>query len=175
MLEHTQAGDRWIPEPEYRFICDRVPILCVDVLPLVENGRRFALIRRETYDGGTGLNLVGGGVLLDEPLDEALRRHLRATLGESVELELETLRMVGVYQYFRDEREGQLHDPRKNAVSVTYSAGVSGRLEACGEALDVCVFDTATPPPLTDFGFGQGSVVYDALAQLGRPADAEEG
>jgi ADP-ribose pyrophosphatase YjhB (NUDIX family) len=166
MLEHTHAGDRWIPEEEYRFICDRVPILCVDLLPMVDGGRKFALIRRETYGGATGLNLVGGGVLLDEPLTDALARHLRATLGGSAHLQSDTLRTVGIYQYFREKRAGELHDPRKNAVSISYSATVSGELEPQGEALDVSLFDTTAPPPLEEFGFGQGRVVYDALAQL---------
>jgi len=166
MREHTNADDRWVPDAEYKLICSRVPILCVDVLPVLAGTGRFGLIERDTYDGGRGLNLVGGGVLLDEPLTEALERHVRATLGDAAELRLDSLALVGVYQYFKVARPGQLHDPRKNAVSVTYTGTIDGEPKPSGEAHVFHTFELNHPPALTEFGFGQGSVVYDALAAL---------
>lgn len=166
MLEHTDAGDRWIPEADYQFICSRVPILCVDLLPIIGQTNKFGLIERDTYSGGRGLNLVGGGVLLDEPIPDALKRHVRATLGGSASLALETLALVGVYQYYKQAKPDQLHDPRKNAVSVTYTGVLVGPIHPSGEAYAFHAFDLDHPPELDAFGFGQGPVVYDGLAAL---------
>jgi ADP-ribose pyrophosphatase YjhB (NUDIX family) len=162
MREHTMADDQWIPEDEYQRICARVPIVCVDLLPIVEGG--FGLIRRDTYSGMMGLNLIGGSVLIDEPLEGALKRHVLATLGPKASLLTATLVQVGVYQYFRDKRVGKLHDPRKNAVSITYVGEVIGDFIASGEAHEFCIYPLEEPPPLPDFGFGQGVVAYDCLA-----------
>lgn len=171
MPDVAGAGDRWIPEPQYQEICSLVPIVCVDLLPLLPDGASFGLIERDTYDGGRGLNLVGGSVLLDETLVEACQRHVRTTLGPDACLMLDTVSFVGTYQYFKDRRRGELHDPRKNAVSLTYTGIVEGAVQAQGEALAFHVFDRTTPPPLDRFGFGQGVVVYDGLLQepAGRP------
>ncbi|GGW55484.1 NUDIX hydrolase [Streptomyces xantholiticus] len=165
MQEHTNAGDRWIPEEDYQFICARVPILCVDLLPVIGGTGRFGLIERDTYDGGRGLNLVGGGVLLDESLVEAVERHVGATLGGAVSVDVASLVLVGVYQYYRQARPGELHDPRKNAVSVTYAGSVEGEACASGEALSFHTFELGLPPGLSSFGFGQGKVAYEALAR----------
>lgn len=166
MLDHTEAGDRWIPEEEYKLICSKVPILCVDLLPVIGDTQRFGLIERDTYGGRQGLNLVGGSVLLDEPLLEALKRHVHATLGGRASLDTKNVQLVGVYQYYKVARPGQLHDPRKNAVSVTYTGVLWGEIFPAGEAKDFHTFKFHAPPPLDAFGFGQGPVVYDGLARL---------
>lgn len=166
MREHTNADDRWVPEADYQFICSKVPILCVDLLPVLADTGRFGLIERYTYSGGHGLNLVGGGVLLDESLTEALSRHVHATLGEGIELLLDSLALVGVYQYFKVARPGHLHDPRKNAVSITYTGVLRGEPVPSGEAYAFHTFDLDQPPTLQEFGFGQGAVVRDGLAAL---------
>jgi hypothetical protein len=171
---HTNADDRWIPEEEYQLICSRVPILCVDLLSIVDNGGHFGLIERDTYGGKRGLNLIGGSVLLDEPIPDALDRHLRASLGRGANLDHKSVRFVGVYQYYKEAREGQLHDPRKNAVSLTYSGKVSGPLSPAGEALAFHKFPVTRPPGIESFGFGQGPVVYDGLALITSGASIAE-
>jgi ADP-ribose pyrophosphatase YjhB (NUDIX family) len=172
LKEHTLADDRWIPEDDYQFICARVPIVCVDLLPIFRG--HYGLIKRNTYSGMTGLSLVGGGVLLDEPLVDALQRHVYATLGPDAALMLATLRQVGVYQYFRQKREGQLHDPRKNAVSITYVGQVEGTLAPSGEALDLRLFSFGERPDLDAFGFGQGIVAYDCIEAAKKPMRAPD-
>ncbi len=166
MREHTNADDRWISDADYAFICSNVPILCVDLLPVLAGTNRFGLIERDTYDGGRGLNLVGGRVLLDEPLTAAVERHVRATLGPAAELRLDSLSLVGVYQYFKMAGLGKLHDPRKNAVAITYHGVIDGEPRARGEAHALHTFNLNNPPAQAEFGFGQGSVVYDALAAV---------
>lgn len=165
-MDQVAAGDRWIPSEEYDRICTLVPIVCVDILPLVAGSDRFLLIDRDTYDGGHGLCLVGGSVLIDEPLIDAVERHVRVTLGSAVDLDRGSLALVGVCQYYRQFRPGELHDPRKNAVALTYTGVVAGDPEPLGEANSVHSFRVEAPPALDNFGFGQGSVTYQALATL---------
>ena len=166
MRDHTNADDRWIPEEEYQVICAQVPILCVDLLPIIDNDGCFGLIERDTYAGKRGLNLIGGSVLIDEPIPDALDRHLHASLGGAANLDHKSVRFVGVYQYYKKAREGQLHDPRKNAVSLTYVGNVSGPLSPGGEALAFHKFPVSRPPGMESFGFSQGPVVYDGLALI---------
>ncbi len=170
MLNHTNAGDRWIPEDQYRLVCSLVPILCVDLLPRISDSNSFGLIERDDYRGRRGLNLIGGGVLIDEPLEDAVRRHLNATLSDDVGIVTGTLRLVGIYQYSREVDIDQPHDPRKNAVSVTYTGQMYGTPRPSGEAHQFHIFEIDSPPSLNAFGFGQGSVVYDGLRQFSKYA-----
>ena len=65
--DYTAAGDRWIPQAEYDLILARVPIVCVDLIPLsADQPPRIGLVERETYEGGKGWCLVGGAVLRNE-------------------------------------------------------------------------------------------------------------
>lgn len=166
MKHHTNAGERWIPEPDYRRICALVPILSVDLLPVIGSSRSFGLIERDTYAGRRGLSLIGGAVLLDEPLPEAVARHLAATLGPDAWLQADSLCFFGAYQYFKQARPGHLHDPRKHAVSLTYAGILHGTVSPMGEAHAFHTFDFDRPPPPEAFGFGQGSVVADGIASF---------
>jgi ADP-ribose pyrophosphatase YjhB (NUDIX family) len=166
MEDIVGAGERWIPEPEYRSIVARVPILCADLLPLSPDVEpRVGLVRRETYDGMDGWCLVGGAVLKDEPATEAVGRHLRATLGDRVHLDRSTLRLLAVIEYFTDPGIGEFHDPRKHAVSLTYVARCSGRADPHGEALEFRWFRRDELDEL-EYGFNQGAVVHRLLNRM---------
>lgn len=157
------AGSRLLPAEEYSFIRARVPILCVDVLLSPKNDpRHVGLIRRTTYDGGEGWCLVGGRVLRNERLNDAVNRHVLATLGKRIAIDRSTLKVGTIAEYFSEPLEGELYDPRKHAVSITYTALCDGGVEALGEALRFRWFDISEVPEV-DFGFGQGEVVSRLL------------
>jgi ADP-ribose pyrophosphatase YjhB (NUDIX family) len=154
------AGDRWIPEEEYKTIRNRVPIVCVDLLPVNnEQTLRVGLIRRDTCNNRQGWCLVGGAVLIDEALDNAVVRHLSATLGSGMSLVSGTLRMITVAEYFRQARPAALHDPRKHAIALTYLGEVTGNPAPTGEASDFQWFPPDQLPSGPEFGFGQDRVV----------------
>jgi ADP-ribose pyrophosphatase YjhB (NUDIX family) len=158
------AGDRWIPERDYEYIKSRVPILGVDLI-LLSNDQppRVGLIRRETYAGAQGWCLVGGAVLRDEPLTAAVERHLHATLGSAVELDMATIRLLDVIEYFTKPGIGEFHDPRKHSVALTYFGLCGGRVQPCGEALGFQWFQQKELEAIP-FGFGQGAVISRFLA-----------
>lgn len=160
------AHDQWLPKEDYDFIVAHVPILCVDLIPLsAEEEPRIGLIERATPGGGTGWCLVGGRVMRDEPLDAALTRHLHATLGAELEIDPAGLRPVGVFEYFSKEGIGEFHDPRKHAVSVTYSGRCPGRVRVQdnGEAIDFAWHDEGQLASVC-FGFGQEKIIRRFLA-----------
>ena len=155
------AGDRWIPEDEYDFIRARVPILCVDLIPLSEDEPpKIGLIERDIYGGGTGWCIVGGAVLRNEPLIVALQRHLHATLGHAVTLNLETLSFLDVIEYFAEPDIGEFYDPRKHSVSLVHFGRCHGPIQVTprGEANDFRWYKPEESMTLK-FGYGQGKVV----------------
>jgi len=161
------AGDRWIPEDEYQLILARVPIACVDLLPLsAEASPRVGLILRQT-PAGPGWCLVGGSVLRNEPIADALRRHLIATLGSGTSLHPESLTFATTIEYFTQPGIGDFHDPRKHAIAHTYAGVCSGTPEPAGEADRFAWFALDRLPSEEEFGFGQGRVVKQVLAKLG--------
>ena len=160
------AHDQWLPKEDYDFIVAHVPILCVDLIPLSAEGEpRIGLIERATPGGGTGWCLVGGRVMRDEPLAAALARHLHSTLGENLEIDPAELRPVGVIEYFSQEGIGEFHDPRKHAVSVTYSGRSTGRAQVQdnGEAINFA-WHSKEQLASVRFGFGQEKVIQRFLA-----------
>lgn len=163
MVDLVGANDRWIPDELYQQIQRSVPIVCVDLLPLSADLTGVGLIRRDTYDGKQGLCLVGGAILFDEHIHEALSRHVRTTLGDNVEFQHESLRFEAVYQYFVTPRQSELHDPRKHAVALVYSGVIRGEAVPAGEAHSFDFYSLDALPPADAFGFGQDRVVDDIL------------
>jgi ADP-ribose pyrophosphatase YjhB (NUDIX family) len=163
----TRSGDRWIPEDEYRAITSRVPILCVDVMPVTQvPSPAIGLILRETYAGGRGWCLVGGAVLHNEPLSEAIHRHVSSTLGGEASVRSSTLQFVDIVEYFSKPDIGEFYDPRKHAVALTYCAELEGPVVPEGEAMEFRWFPIGQLPDGELFGFGQDRVVERLLRRL---------
>jgi ADP-ribose pyrophosphatase YjhB (NUDIX family) len=155
------AQNQWLPQEEYDFIVAHVPILCVDLIPLSAGEQpRIGLIERATPGGGTGWCLVGGRVMRDEPLTSAVNRHLRATLGNGIDLDPGTLQPLGVIEYFSEAGRGEFHDPRKHAVSVTYSGHCTGhaQVQDNSEAINFR-WHTQEQLPAIRYGFGQQKII----------------
>ena len=160
----------WLSDDQYRRVRELVPIVCVDVLPWRNTpvGTEVGLVVRAPGRGGPALTLVGGRVLRDETLEDAVRRHVSETLGDAVSYELgDAARPVGVFEYFPDARRSPLVDPDKHAVAVTYTARLDGDPRPGGEAADFEWHQIARLPPDERFGFGHGDVVRRLVAALG--------
>jgi ADP-ribose pyrophosphatase YjhB (NUDIX family) len=163
------AGDQWLPDEKYEFIQTHMPIVCVDVLlSPVGDPRQVALIRRDAPEGDAWC-LVGGRVLRDERLADAVDRHVATTLGTGVHVDRSTLEFGAVIEYPTKPGPDGLYDPRKHAVSITYAASCefSGEPEALGEASEFAWFKIDQLSEVS-FGFGQGHAVARVLKNLGR-------
>jgi ADP-ribose pyrophosphatase YjhB (NUDIX family) len=162
----TKPSDsQWIPKEEYDLIQARVPILCVDLLPVNAARDAIGLIRRETPEGGEGWCLVGGAVVRNEPLIEAISRHVRSTLGDGVDFSLVSQQPLAIIEYFTESSLGEFHDPRKHAVALSYAAICQGEPNPAGEALEFRWFARKEIDGI-EFGFGQGAVVEQLLSRL---------
>jgi ADP-ribose pyrophosphatase YjhB (NUDIX family) len=164
------AGNGWIPNELYKSIEASVPIVCVDVLlSPYDNPKQIGLIHRTTYDDGFGWCLIGGRVLRDESLADAVDRHVLATLGDSIRVVRSSMHLGAVIEYFSKPGLGDFHDPRKHAVALTYAAKCEfhGEPEVHGEAIDFRWFSIDDLPDI-DFGFGQGEAVARVLKSEGR-------
>jgi hypothetical protein len=105
-------------------------------------------------------------VLINEPIEAAIRRHLRVTLGGEVEVRAETLRFATVIEYFSQRDLGEFYDSRKHAIALTYTATCAGCPKPRGEALDFRWFLPNQLPTNDQFGFGQDRVVMRILCEL---------
>lgn len=161
----------WLSSEEYERVRAAVPIVCVDVVPLLrEEGRDRAigLILRDTPHQGRRWCVVGGRVFRNETLAEAVARHLRHTLGNGIQFVLgPDEQPIYVSQYFTSERGVGLVDPRQHAVAMNYCIDISGPVVAQGEAHEIKWFDRRKLPAPEDFGFGQDQVVAECLKRIG--------
>lgn len=111
---------------------------------------------------GEGWCLIGGAVLRNEPLVDAVERHVRSTLGDKLAVDRSTLELRTVIEYFTQQDIGEFHDPRKHAVALTYVGICEGEGAPTGEALE---FDWFRVDQLSavSFGFGQDAAAVRAL------------
>jgi ADP-ribose pyrophosphatase YjhB (NUDIX family) len=164
----SEAESNWIPAADWARIQTQVPIACADVMPMrrTDAGLEVGLILRDT-PYGQGWCLVGGRILRNEPLRDAILRQLISTLGDEVQCNLDDHPQPEfVAEYFTDEREGELHDPRQHALGLAFAVTVAGLPIAQGEALEFRWFPADALPPADQFGFDQRAVVAAILERL---------
>lgn len=152
----------WLSAHEWLRVQQTMPITCVDVLPVDQDGRA-GLILRDVPEAEPAWCVVGGRLRRAETLEEAVRRELRDTLSVSpVEIPEEP---TVVTQYFPKPRPPHLYDPRQHAVSLLFGLQLEGEPIASGEAHD---FRWVRPADFDDlsFGFGQRPMIERCLARL---------
>jgi ADP-ribose pyrophosphatase YjhB (NUDIX family) len=163
------AGKQWMSGEEYEFIKTHVPVLCVDVLlSPADDPRQVGLIRRAAPEGDAWC-LIGGRVLRNERLADAVDRHVAKTLGPGVRVDRSTMEFGAVIEYLTERGPEGPYDPRKHAVAITYAASCecTGEPEALGEALEFAWFKIDQLSEVT-FGFGQDAAVARVLKNLAR-------
>ena len=158
----------WLSEQEYQRVRETVPIVCVDIIPVRLNDdgsiREIGLILRDTPHQGRRWCLVGGRVRKDETLAEAASRHLRETLGPSIQFHLEPDdQPVYVSQYFPTRRPVGVIDPRQHSVAMNFVLPIAGNPAPAGEAHDFRWFSRIGLPTPDEFGFEQDRVLLACL------------
>ena len=125
------------------------PKLMVDVVVPSEDGR-LLLIRRasDPYEGQWAL--PGGFVEVGETLEDAAVREA----GEETGLEVEVVRLVGVYS-------DPARDPRGHNVSCAYLARArEGEPSAASDAAETSFLDPST----VELAFDHEKIISDALS-----------
>ena len=170
-MSKPNQRNNWLTEEDWRRVQSQVPIICVDVIPfraLPEQAPEIGLILRDTPHEGRRWCLVGGRVLLNEPLLGAAQRQIHETLGPGVDIVLPAATPpIFIAEYLSERFDCALFDPRQHSVALTYFAGVSGEIRAQGEAFDFKWYSVAALPASSAFGFGQDTVLKECLNRAG--------
>jgi len=161
--------DAWLPEGEWRALQQRIPVPCVDVLPVRKRDGKIemGLIYRATPHQGRRWCLIGGRLRRNESLRAAVIRQVREALGPEVQCVLAArIQPVLVVEYFSRRARGSLFDPRQHAIGLTFAAKVRGNIQPTGGAVDFRWFTLHQLPKSKCFGFGQKKVVLDCIRRL---------
>lgn len=163
----TDAG--WLAPEQWALVQRSVPIFCVDALVTrsLDGEPACGLILREQPGAGLRWCLVGGRVLLDESVEEALNRHWQSTFAPQFRLGAPLVGGPHVVEYRRGAHASGLFDPRQHAVSATFVVEAVGEPAVlAGEAHD---FRWVTSADIdgTDVGFGQTDLIRRLMGPLG--------
>jgi ADP-ribose pyrophosphatase YjhB (NUDIX family) len=173
--DQTDVRTSWLATDELDHIRDRVPLVYVEAVPVRVDGRgrvtQVGLLLRQAADGSISRMVVSGRVLLDEPVRDALIRHLAKDLGPLAMPRIPPeVAPFTVVEYFRDPTVSGFHDPRHHAVSLAFVVAVDGECEPTQEALDLSWF---TPEQAVgasvraEMTGGQDRLIRMALAHVG--------
>ena len=172
----SQAGSSWLSREDLDAARERLPILYVDVVPVradeVGMVTSVGLLLRVTGHGQITRAVVSGRVLYKERIRTALLRHIEKDLGP---LALPRLPLspqpFTVAEYFPTPGVTPFHDPRQHAVSLAFVVPVDGDCEPQQDALELTWFspgDALDPALLDEMAGGQGTLLRQALASVGR-------
>ena len=169
VIVHNPSSE-WLHAEGWRFVQEAVPITCVDVLPMSSRQGtppQIGLILRDTPQQGRRWCLIGGRLLRNEPLKDAIKRQFLETLGNEVKFELVAdPQPLYVAQYFTFPRPDTGWDTRQHAVGLIFSVEVSGNHYASGEAHDFAFFSADSLPSPREIGFNQHPILLECLRRL---------
>src|ERR1700709_791293 len=171
----TETGGGMLSREEMDAARERLPIVCVDVVPVRVDGQgtvtSVGLLLRAGEDGQIKRALVSGRGLYHERIRAALLRHIEKALGPLALPRLPPApQPFTVAEYFPTPGVTPFHDPRQHAVSLAYVVPVEGDCAPQQDALEltwVTPTEAREPALLGDFGNGQGELLLRALAYLG--------
>ena len=163
-------GSQWFSEKDWCEVRQRVPIVCVDVLPVregMEGAHEVGLMFRETPHQGKRWCFIGGRLLVNELFRDAIARQVSEALGSEVKTVVEdALQPLSVVEYLPQQRRDCLFDPRQHAIGLIFPVGLRGKIHPRGEALHFQWFDTRQLPLEASFGFDQGKAVAKCVKSL---------
>ncbi|MFC3995664.1 NUDIX hydrolase family protein [Nocardiopsis sediminis] len=176
MTETTDTTPGWLSHGELEAARGRMPILYINAVPVRvdESGTvtSVGLLLRVGPDGSISRALVAGRVLYHERVRDALLRHLEKDLGPVALPRIPVSpQPFTVAEYFPTPGVTPFHDPRQHAVSLAYIVPVSGDCQPRQDALDLVWFtpeEAAGPDVQQEMGGGQGALLRQALAHVGR-------
>jgi ADP-ribose pyrophosphatase YjhB (NUDIX family) len=131
-----------LSEKDYRFITSSVPIVCIDVIPVRLNESHIelgAIIRKTGTESGK-IALIGGRIVKNESISDAIRRHLKKDLNVS-DFKYSPLNsednpiIVQQYQHSTLESSSVIcFDPTKHSIGLTYLIEISQEPKPANEA-----------------------------------------
>lgn len=171
----VEARSGWLSRDDLESARERLPILCVDAVPVLVNDigavTHVGLLLRAMPDGSISRTIVSGRVLYGERIRDAVIRHLEKDLGSLAMPRLAaSIQPFAINEYFPDPTVTGFHDPRQHAVALAFVVPCAGECTPSQGALE---FTWLTPDECASVAVraemtgGQDRVVMAALAHVG--------
>ena len=173
-----EVKSSWLSREEIDLYRGRMPLVYVDAVPVRvdDDGSvtHVGLLLRMMPDGAVSRAVVGGRVLYNETVRDALLRHLEKDLGPAARPLLPPQAApFTVVEYFPDPEITGFHDPRQHAVSLAFVVPIFGECVPSSGFLDVAWItpdEAMSPLVRAEMTGGQDRLVRMALAYVGRLA-----
>lgn len=157
---------------DYELVTSSVPIVCIDVVPVTyeNNILKLGAIIRATGSESGKVALIGGRILKNESITEAIARHIQKDLSCTSfrynQLNNENSPFL-VQQYEHtagSPNKFECFDPTKHSIGLTYLIELQQNPVATNEASD---FLWLTEKDINDnFAFGQDFVFRQVINKL---------
>ncbi len=175
-MEETRTMGAWLSQEELDNARERLPILYVHAIPVQVDDRgrvaRIGLLLR-AREGRIEREFVGGRVLYNERIRDALCRHIETDLGRLAwpQIPVSPLPLT-IAEAFPTPGVTPFHDPRQHSVSLVYIVPVVGECAPQQDSLDLTWLtpeEAAHPAVLDEMDRGHGVLMRQALAHIGHP------
>jgi ADP-ribose pyrophosphatase YjhB (NUDIX family) len=147
-----------LPDRLWKTIQASVPVFCVDVVPVragTLGAIEIGLILRDTPLQGARWCLIGGRLLLDETIAEAVERQLSMSVGASLTRTVGSPFVPLLVEYGRSFALDRPQDPRQHSISATLPVWMSGEGVARGTEAHNFRWWALNDLNATVMGFGQ--------------------
>ena len=137
----VDTESQWFERNELDYLRRRLPILYVDVIPVRVDPSgiitEVGLLLRADGEGHIVRSIVSGRVLVNEPLREAVMRHVEKDLGSMSFPRIPTsIVPMTIAEYFPNDAQALFKDARQHAVSMVYVVPVEGECEPQQDSLE---------------------------------------
>ena len=127
-----------LSDEDYQFIYSRVPRLCVDLVIKTDKGIILTKRTIEPYPGQ--LHFPGGGVLVEETINEAIARIAKKELGVKVRI----LKELGHIEDFTGQ------ETKKHSVSIAFLVEIGEGEPKVDSHAEEIIFTKEIPEDLID-------------------------
>lgn len=164
----------WLSPENLQQVRAQVPMVYVNIIPVRLDHcgeiEAVALLLSGDADKGMARSLVGGRVLINEPIRRAIIRHLEKDLGPmAIPLLPPSIVPFSVVEYLSVPGSAY-YDARQHAVAICYIIPIQGECKASEDALDIAWYtkEECWLPEVTDqISEGHALVLQQALTHLG--------
>jgi ADP-ribose pyrophosphatase YjhB (NUDIX family) len=165
----------WLSPGDLAVVRAQLPIVYIDAVPVrVDESGDVVSVGLLLRMGPRGLtrSLISGRVLYHERVRDAILRHIEKDLGPVALPQVPASpQPFTVAEYFPTPGITPFHDPRQHGVSLAYVVPVAGDCRPQQDAIDIAWLtpeDACADTVQAEFGSGQGALVKQAMAWVGR-------
>jgi hypothetical protein len=165
----------WLTDSDLAVVRAQLPVVYINAIPIRVDATgdvlELGFLMRMTPVGLTRA-IVAGRVLYHERLRDALVRHIEHDLGPHALPQIPASpQPFTIAEYLPTPGLSPFFDPRQHAVAISYIVPVAGDVHPQLDAIQIDWLTpelAVTPQVQAEFSGGQGALVKQAVAYLGR-------